>query len=194
VVGAVLFLGFCLPPIQAAKAQPAQDCTPTKELPFLPTEQLESIVPCDSIALFYLHGIQKLELSQISEGATLGELDAYYRAMRLLLGATHPSRVNEELDATSYLIIVLASLDKAEPEKAELYRAFALSHFALENKGKIGTSELSWMLHALEEIRLRSSRRYSYEELICFVRADVPMLSVERVFSSRVYHECMTPE
>ena len=192
-LGSFLFVVLCVTN-QPVAAKSTQDCTPTEELPFLPSEQRKNIVPCDSIALFYLHGLHELELRQINEVSSHDELDAYYRAMRFFLGGLHPSRVVEELDPTSYLIIVLASLDKAAPEKAELYRAFALSNFALENKGKIGASELSWMLHALEEIRSDSVRRFSYDQLTCFVRADVPTLSVAKVLSSRVYRDCMTSD
>ncbi len=155
-----------------------------------PEQELARAVPCDLIGAAFLSGQGK----HILYGERLphdGRFQYYY-VVRVFLQKNGIQNNYLDVNDTANLLAALSMLPDLEgPDmrRAAYYRGFILRQYLNVHGQELG--EEGGMLNDLSSFLVGDGTFDRFSELDCFVRSDIPTVTIEAVLDSLRYQECV---
>lgn len=194
-------VGWLMSGLSSVQAQ-GTVCQDTQNLLDMPLNVLEQATPCTEFGVAYILGLfdhPKGISKHVPSVDPLNIAFPYYANVR--------SYLHESFDADSVawnpdkflpLIVALSMLPEGFPytefgesTRPDLYRAYILNEFGRHNATGFSKVKLNVLISTLQAL---TSPLSSQEELSCFIKNDLPIVSVEAILDSRKFKNCVARE
>ena len=186
----LVIVGISSSPVLSQESGP-EGCLDHLGLVSLSYEDLTSATPCDLPGLLFLEGWGMN--APLGFDPTSSPHFAYYTGFRRFLEKRYFS--DGSIDAYATLIAALAYLPEPPPEsdmgttRESYYRGFAIAVYWDDNADALASEDD--FLSAAIGIFVAGGIVQSFEELVCFVRSDIPTLSITQVYNSKIFKDCL---
>ena len=147
------------------------------------------IIPCSPLVAVYVAGLGGRTVTTLGQRFGEDDTNKYYYATRLYLRSLTSSRPPDDRERYGYLIAILSLLDEIDDaDRRVAYQFFAVAEYLTHIQRDGGGSKF-WLKKALQTNGL--GRFDGVQEAICFVRTDMPTLSVDEILGSVNYAVCL---